>query len=144
MGLAIRWWLMIVVTVIAIMLIGTFGFGWFQKSTADYRGGVRETEKVHADPNYRITHYDQFFNQCASIQTLTAQAQNAKADFDSALDPVSKRDARLRMIALRNQKISAINQYNADSAKEDTEANFKSSDLPYRIDQNAEVVTCAA
>jgi len=118
--------------------------GVFSKETANFRGEVKQTERVHADPYYRITHYDAFFNQCASIQTLTTQVQNAQTDYDTAPDTASRRDAQLRLIGARNQRVAAINQYNADAGKEDTAANFLSSNLPYHIDPNAEVVQCAA
>ena len=46
-------------------LIAVYGFGFLQRSTADYRGGTGERERVLADPNYRIAAYDDFYNQNA-------------------------------------------------------------------------------
>jgi hypothetical protein len=82
----------------------------------------------------RIVNYDHYFNLCASVQ-------NAEASIDAQTDllkTTTNADDQGRInaniAALQTVRATGVNQYNADSAKEYTEARFKASNLPYRLD----------
>lgn len=132
------------VVVGVVMCVGVFGFGWFQRATADFRGGTGQIEQVRADPNYRIAAYDHFFDLCAQIQTteagITAQEQ------ELGTDPPQARKVQINanLTAARKSRAGLINQYNADAAKADTQAHFLASGLPYKLDVDAKETTCEA
>jgi len=82
----------------------------------------------------RIVNYDHYFNLCASVQ-------NAEASIDAQTDLLKtttnddeKGRINANIAALQTVRATGINQYNADSGKEYTEARFKASNLPYRLD----------
>lgn len=121
-----------------------FGWGFFQRSTADYRGGTDATEQVQADGGYRIAKYEWFFDQCAAVQTKEGEIETAQAELDTKPDEDRAKQLNSNITALRNKRIELINEYNTESAKADTAANFKSSDLPFRLDKEDEETTCTA
>lgn len=131
--------------IIVILLFATmwvFGFGLFSTSTADYRGRVQQTEQIQANGAYRIAQYGYFFDQCASIQTLTEQIALTEGQIAVETDPVSRRDEMTNLTGQQFERAQAINQYNADSAKTDTAAHFKASRLPSHINQDDRSITC--
>lgn len=122
-----------IILVIVFLLIA-FGMGWLQRWTADFRGETAQIEKVQADPNYRISAYDTFYNRYEAIEALEQQICNMRGvDLPDNQEDVNE-------IALSNQRINLIAKYEADARKEDTKANFLASDLPYEIDTE---VTCS-
>ena len=44
--------------------------------------------------------------------------------------------------ASKNKRSEMIASYNADARKEDTQGQFKASDLPYKINENEERTLC--
>ena len=134
------------VVLIVVLIIGAmwvFGVGMFRRETADFRGGTRATEQVHANGQYRIAAYDRFFAECSQVQALGDQAANVQAELDATTDPVRRQDLATSVTALRNQRAEAIRTYNADASRAGTVGQFRDSQLPYRIDPTSKDVTCA-
>lgn len=122
--------------------MATFSFGLYSKATADFRGDVAMTEKVHADGNFRIAAYDHFFDACAEIQAKEGTIAALKDEL--AMGPTPERASIVQstitgVTAARNADIS---RYNGDAAKTDTMAAFKASSLPFRIDPTQEKTQC--
>lgn len=111
--------------VLALGLFGVYGVGWFKRTTADYRGQTGVREKTLADPDYRIAAYEKFYDACASVQALEDQIANTRAE--------KPPHWRVNVVALQNQRANLIRDYNADSRKAGTQAQFKASDLPYQL-----------
>lgn len=128
------------IAVIILIIVGVIYIsGTIQKETADFRGNVSQTETVRGSGAYRIAAYEQFFNLCASIQGQEATIAQMTTELnDPATTP--ERDAVLRasLTGVRSARNANIAQYNADSAKADTRANFLASDLPYHLEMNGE------
>lgn len=135
-------------TIAAVVAVVLFGLavllitGVFQKETADFRGSVDQTEQVQANGSYRIAAYNSFFNQCASIQTSEANIEFSLEELEQQLPPSRQLQVQANLNAQKAARVSAINQYNADAAKTDTQANFLSSTLPYFIDATQEKTVC--
>jgi hypothetical protein len=101
--------------------------------TADVRGKVAANEQIKANPGFRITAYNHFFDQCAAVQTLEAAIAASEAEL--ARTTAERERGRILanitgQIALR---ANAVNQYNADSTKSYTVGQFKASNLPYTL-----------
>lgn len=145
-GLAILAGVAAFVIILIFATMAIFGWGFFQRGTADFRGKTAQTERVKADPDYRIAAYDHFFDLCGSIQSKEDQIRNTEArpttEGSNSGFTASQKEAIL--LALRNSRAELIREYNADAGKADTKANFLSSDLPYTIDINGEDTTCNA
>lgn len=124
---------LIVVLLVASMAV--FGYGWFERGTANFRGKTGEINQVNSG-NYRIAAYDSFYNQCAGIQTDEQRVKNTMDELAATTDTDRKAQLQANLDAQRNQLATDINQYNADARKHDTKGNFRSSDLPYQIDPN--------
>lgn len=127
---------MILSMIIASMSI--FGWGWFQRETADFRGQTAQQEQVFADPDYRIASYDSFYDKCATVMSREAQIENLEEELASGPSPDRERIIRTTLTALNNARDEAIQEYNADARKTDTRANFRASDLPHQLDPNEE------
>jgi biopolymer transport protein ExbB/TolQ len=132
-----------VVALIGLIIAGIYISGTISKKTANFRGDVGVKNKTLADPNYRIANYNHFFDLCASVQAREAAISNAKEEEKHA---TQARQMQLEGVitANRNERAELIAQYNADASKSYTQAQFLSSDLPYRLDQNAEETQCTA
>lgn len=130
---------------IVMLLVGSmyvFGWGFFKRATADFRGETAQTEQVYADPNFRISAYERFYDLCASIQSKEDNLENLNDEL--AASPTADREAQLRatITAVKNARNESIRKYNADARKEDTRGAFLASDLPYQIDPEEEKTTC--
>lgn len=131
-----------VVVALVVGGMAVFGIGWFKKETADFRGSVAATERVHANGAYRIAAYDQFFDRCAGVQAKEATIAALKQERTTASEGRQQQiDATLT--AVRSARAQDITRYNADAAKTDTVGNFLASNLPYSLDVNQENTTCA-
>lgn len=134
--------------VIAFLAIHVFGFGWFSRLTADFRGETAVIERVHANPNYRIANYDHFYDLCAAIQADEDRIANLEQELASRLDrdDISFRVSQIEssLTAIRNSRSAKIRQYNADAHKTETRANFLASDLPFELDQARSTTLCTA
>lgn len=132
---------LIVAIVIGAMFV--FGFGWFSRETADFRGKTGQIERVN-DPSYRMAQYDHFYDLCAGVQTDETRIATAKDQLKTVTDADRKLQLQANLDAAINQRAGDINQYNADARKKDTAAHFRASDLPYQINSNEEHTTCTA
>lgn len=134
--------------ILAILILAAmwvFGWGFFQRETADFRGQTDQIEQISADADYRIAAYEQFFDLCAAVQTKEAELAAAEAELALHEQGTYRHNQLLANItAITTARADLINQYNADAAKADTAANFHSSDLPYNLDIESETTTCTA
>lgn len=134
---------------IAVLLVAAsmwlFGWGVFARGTADFRGETDQIEQISGDADYRIAAYESFFDQCAAVQTKEAELAAARAELETeGLSDYRRQQLNANITAITAARADLINQYNADAAKADTAANFRSSDLPYTLDIESETTTCAA
>lgn len=147
-----RWSIRFIVASVIVLLLlvafasmWLFGWGFFARATADFRGETAQRERVLADPDYRIANYDWFFNQCASVQTQEGLIAQLEAELaDSATTEGRKAQLRATLTAVRANRLSLINDYNSRAAREDTAANFRASNLPPTLDREDTETTCAA
>lgn len=96
--------------------------------------GRGEARKQIQSADFRITAYDYFFNQYASIKALEGQIDELTATLNS-LQP-GTRDYTYTLSALTGTKglrHVAIQKYNADARKEWTIGQFRDAGLPYQI-----------
>jgi hypothetical protein len=119
---------------IALHFLGVFGGGSVQRFTADFRGGTDQIEKTHADANYRIAAYEDFYKQYAAIQADEQRIKNLKEELETTNPSVSRiEQINTSITAVRNSRAEKITEYNAKARMADTRANFLASDLPYEI-----------
>ncbi len=133
-----------IVVALAIGVMALFGFGLFNRSTADYRGRNSQIEQTKGDGTYRIAAYERFYGLCASVQDDEASVESLEEELKT--DPPADRVVQVNasLTALRSSRAEKINRYNADARKSATLAQFKASDLPHELDKTAEETTCAA
>ena len=133
-----------IVVVLAVGAMALFGFGLFNRSTADFRGTNSQIEQTKGDGTYRIGAYERFYGLCASVQDDEASIDSLKEELKT--DPPADRVVQINasLTALRSNRAENINRYNADARKSATLAQFKASDLPHELDKTAEETTCAA
>lgn len=131
-----------IAVVIAIGLIGVYGFGWFQRSTADFRGETAALEDIQADPNSRISAYNHFFSLCQSIQSHETTIKSLEAELEQGVSDSRKEQIRGAITANKSQRDSKINEYNSDARRDYTVGQFRDADLPSELDISAEETTC--
>lgn len=140
MGKVILFGLLAVVVMIALSMLiwgATTGFRYW---TADIKGKVELREQTRGSGEFRHFSYDHFFDSCAAIQQAEAE-YDAQYDLLQSMDPGSDRDSKARydrrqtVVTVQKANIEQLKRdYNADSAKEETLALFKSNDLPDHLD----------
>ena len=121
-------WIIYVVLMIGALSIA--GWAW-KYNTATVRGVVDAEVRIESGDN-RIYSYENFFDQCASIQgyeqALVAQKEVlAQAKGDEAVH------IRATIAAITAQRARAIMQYNVDAAKAYTKARFFDDQLPRKL-----------
>lgn len=131
-----------IVGVLAILLISIYGTGSLQRFTADFRGETSKIEQTQASGTYRIGQYEHFYDLCASVESIESKITNMKDELDGTEDAQRKTVLNTSITASMNKRAELITQYNADARKEGTMAQFKSSDLPYSLDEGAEKTIC--
>jgi hypothetical protein len=124
---------MIVFVLVLVLIVagGAFTYWW-----APWKGKIEQRNLTEGSGTYRISAYERFYDDCQAVVALEGQIANMKAS------TVPERDTNV--LALQNQRISLIAEYNANSRKADTAAHFKASDLPYQIDPDNEETQCNA
>jgi hypothetical protein len=132
-----------ILLLIAFGAMWVFGFGVFQKETASFRGSIAATEKIQANGAYRIAAYNSFFDKCASVQSLEGQIKAFQAQIDANPPAEQKAILNNQLLGVQGARISAINDYNANSQKDWTVGQFKDSNLPYLLNVNG-VTVCFA
>lgn len=128
-----------VVTVAVVMLLGVYGFGWFQRSTANFRGQTGAIEKTKADANFRLNSYQHFFDLCGSVQ---AQEDRTRILTPAATAPNASAEAITNLQAVQAERLSLIRQYNADATAKFTLGQFRDNKLPYQLDPSQEHTVC--
>jgi hypothetical protein len=133
------------VVIAAIMLTGVYGFGWFSRATANYRGGTSAINQTRGNGSYRIAQYNHFYDLCGGIQTDQTRVVNARVALRGD-KPTSDQypEDKANLIAAENGLAGDVNQYNADARKTATAGQFRASDLPYQIDPMEGTITCTA
>lgn len=125
--------------------IGIIGFvyliGGAQMLTAPFRGVVEQTETVNKG-DYRIAAYDKFYDRCSAIQADEDRIKNLESERETA-DEQRRSRIDSTLTAVKNSRAEKVRGYNADAAKEATAGQFRSSDLPHRIDIDGET-ECSA
>jgi hypothetical protein len=132
----------LIAMVFAAMAI--FGFGLFQRGTADFRGKTKQIEQTKASGTYRIAAYEHFYDLCAAVQDDEISISSLREELKT--EPPQNRVTQINasLTALRSSRGEKINQYNADARKSGTIGQFKASDLPYQLNKNTEETTCTA
>lgn len=125
-----------------IFLISVYGFGFMQRETADFRGETGVIEDTQAESSYRIASYEHFYNKCSSVQSLESRITNMEDELSQVESEQRKTVLNASITASKNRRSQLINSYNADARKEGTMGQFRSSDLPYQLDESEEITTC--
>ncbi len=128
--------------VAALFLVAVYGFGFLQRETADFRGETGQIEQTKANSDYRIASYDHFYDSCASIQSIESKISNMEDELDEIDDSQREIVLNTSITASKNKRAELINSYNADARKEATQGQFRSSDLPYQINESEEETIC--
>jgi len=129
----VGWFVGGVVLLFVVMLIGVFGFGWFQKGTAEFRGDVRETEQVVADPQYRVAAYQEFFQLCTGVQTAEASIAASTDELSRTTDPDRRIQLESNLSAGKTQWANLVNQYNNKAMQDRTQARYFPPNLPPQL-----------
>jgi uncharacterized protein with FMN-binding domain len=126
------------IVVFAVIVTGvTFATGGVQWITAPFRGSVEANEQTTGDGSYRNATYNHFYNLCSSVMSKEDSIENLELELESGVSDARASQIQESITALRNSRSEAINEYNTDSAKETREF-MKDSDLPERLDENAD------
>lgn len=131
-----------VLTVVAIFLTIIYGGGLLKRVTADFRGETDQIEQTKADGSYRIAAYEAFYDRCASVQSLESKIRNLVEELEGTDEEQRQDILNTSITASKNKRVELISAYNADARKEATQGQFKSSDLPYELDENKEETVC--
>jgi len=133
---------LIIIGIIALIALLTVGSWAYRYYTAEIRGTVDAEEQIESAPS-RISRYEEFYNRCASIQGHEDSIQAQMKRLDS-VDPESSEAGRVRanIAGLESQRARSIRRYNTDAANSYTMGRFRASNLPYRLDINADNTQC--
>jgi len=131
------------VVLIVVACIGIFGFGWFQRSTADFRGQTAAIEKTKANADFRLRAYDQFYDLCSQVQSLEDRIVIFEGDVKMFEGTSKEAVALTNLHALQAQRSSLIREYNAKASRGFTDGQFRSNDLPYQLDITDKETICA-
>lgn len=132
----------VISALVAFASMWVFGWGMFQRETANFRGETAQQERVFADPNYRIQAYESFYDLCVAVQNTEAQIRSQEAELESGPSAQRRDQVNTNLNALRAAREARINEYNANARMSETRANFHASDLPYQLDTDQEKTTC--
>lgn len=134
-------------TLVGLLLAALAGTMFFvvsevRRGTADYRGETEQIEQVRRNEQFRIQAYDSFFAQCAAVQTSEARINALTEELET--NPSESRTGQINasLSAIKAQRASQINQYNADAANWQT-GHFQDAALPARLNVNVKETTCA-
>lgn len=127
------------------VLVGSmwiFGWGMFQRTTADFRGETAALEEILADPDRRITAYEHFFDLCASIQGHEDTIRALQSELDGGVSDSRAEQIRGAITVNQSQRDGKIRQYNLDASKDYTVGQFRDANLPHQLDVTKEETTC--
>ncbi len=128
---------------IIIASVGIFGFGWFQRSTADFRGQTAAIEKTKANADFRLHAYNQFYDLCSQVQSLEDRIIIFSGDVERFAGTSKEAEALTNLHAIEAQRSTLIREYNAKASRGFTDGQFRSNDLPYQLDVTDKETICA-
>jgi len=129
---------------IAVSSMAIFGWGFFQRSTANFRGQTAAIEKTKANADFRIQSYQKFFNLCGEIQAKEDQARIFQAQLDADKRAgINNPDHQTNLNAVLATRASLVREYNNLATRGFTEGQFRDSNLPYQININNMETQCA-
>lgn len=141
-GLGLVALVLVGVVLLVLSTMWVFGFGFFSRATADFRGETEAIEQTRADGDFRISAYNRFFDLCSAVQAdedrIAAQRQELELASESRAEQI-----RANITALQGSRAEKIRTYNADASKDFTVGQFRDSNLPYQLNINDESTTCA-
>lgn len=126
--------LALLATVVMIFVV-IYGGGFLKRGTADFRGETKQIEQTKANSNYRIAQYEHFYNSCASVQSIESKIKNMSDELEETEDTQRRDILSASITASKNKRAELISKYNADTRKEGTMAQFKSSELPFSLNE---------
>ncbi len=130
-------------TIIVFASMWVFGWGFFQRSTADFRGETEAIERVQGDGDYRNAAYNAFFDRCASIQSFEDRIRILEDELTGNPTEQRRTEIQSALGAIKAQRAEEVRSYNADAAKDFTAGQFRDADLPHEIDIEGNDTTCA-
>ena len=145
-GIALKVGIVALAVALILAVMYVFGWGFFAKTTAPWRGEVGKHERVEGNADYRIAAYDHFFDLCAQVQSDEASIGGLRRELKADPRPTDERATQINasITALESNRAANINQYNADAAKQYTEGQFRSSGLPYRLSVSTKETQCTS
>lgn len=120
---------------LALAIIAPLGWWGFQVFFAEEIGKGNAEIQIQSAPS-RITNYNYFFNQCASIQTLEQQIDAETERLANTEDVAQRNIIMANLSGLSGQRARAVNNYNARATAEYTSGLFQDSELPYTINSS--------
>lgn len=134
----------VAVLVVALVLgaMFMFGFGVFQRETADFRGDVEATERTGGSGAFRITAYDHFYDLCAAIQGEEDRLESLRRELETNPSESRRNQLNATIAAVEAARDRKIREYNVDARKDYTLGEFRASDLPFELDPDQEETSC--
>lgn len=132
-----------VLAVVGVILAIFFATHYFQRGTADFRGETSELEQLKADPAHRISARQYFFDTCTQVQGFEDTIRALRTELEG--DPSESREEQINgaITANQAQRDNLIRDYNGH-AQNFTFQQFRSADLPERLEVDAESTKCVA
>lgn len=132
---------LLLVIVLASMWI--FGWGFFQRATADFRGETAALEQIKADPAHRISARAYFYQTCSDVQAQEDRLKLLQDELDGGVSESRKEQIHGAMTAISSKRSDLIRTYNT-KAQNFTYEQFRDADLPEYIDVASERTRCVA
>lgn len=126
----------VVILTLLISSMAIFGWGFWTRSTADYRGQTAAIERTKADADFRISSYQKFFDLCGRVQ---AQEDRIRILADS-----TSPNAATDLVAVRSIRADLVREYNNLATRDFTEGQFRASQLPYQLAIDNEETSCGS
>lgn len=108
--------------------------------TAPFRGKVAETERVQADPGYRMANRDFFYSTCGDIKAKNQRIELLEQQVETASGD-RKEQLQGALDAEQLSKQDLVEDYNAKAQNQNRGA-FRDSALPYNIDASDMDLEC--
>ena len=115
--------------VMALVIGGTWAYKWY---TAPIRGKIEMREQIQGK-DFRRYSYEHFYDLYASYESYKDSLQAQYQVLETAEGNQENR-VRQNIAALKSQMARVREEYNADSRKAKTAGQFKSWDLPKRLE----------
>lgn len=126
--------------VLVLILIISLGYKFLMYKSASTIGKMDADIKT-ASGDSRIFSYNHFFDLCASIQGYEASIA-AQSKIIPNVEGEELMRVRTNIASIEAQRVRAIVQYNADSAKIETVGRFKNNNLPQNLNPLDKVTKC--